>query len=196
MDEIPKRHRRGRSALIRGQSTVEFALASVAIVLMLGGLVDLGRAFAFSITIEDAVREGARHGAWFNQSNRTNPYLYDAAIKSTVDSVLTHQGMPASTLINPSTTCPSTTDGNADFNPPYVDSAYPTQPGASYLYICYENSAGTDLQVAPANATPWRLQDLNVIVLYSYQPLTGLLPLPNGVIRESSNWHEAIQGHA
>ena len=193
---MPERFRRGRFAHSRGQSTVEFALASVAIVLMLGGLIDLGRAFSFSIMIEDAVREGARHGAWFDQANRTNPYLYDAAIKSTVDSVLTHQGMGATVLMNPSATCPSTTDGNADFNPPYVNSAYPTLTGTAYLYICYENSAGTDLQSAPANAAPWRLQDLNVIVLYSYQPLTALLPLPNGMIHESSNWHEAIQGHA
>ena len=49
----------------RGQSMVEFALSSVVLLLLVGGLVDIGRAVSVQEVLSSAAREGARHGAWF-----------------------------------------------------------------------------------------------------------------------------------
>ena len=43
---------------------VEFALSSVVLLLLVGGLVDIGRALYVSETISSAAREGARHAVW------------------------------------------------------------------------------------------------------------------------------------
>lgn len=45
-----------------GQSLVEFAMILPLMVLVIAGIVDLGRAFYASITISNAAREGARYG--------------------------------------------------------------------------------------------------------------------------------------
>jgi hypothetical protein len=45
-----------------GQSMVEFALVLPLMVLIVAGIIDLGRAFFASITITNAAREGARYG--------------------------------------------------------------------------------------------------------------------------------------
>ena len=50
----------------RGQSLVEFALSSVVLLLLVGGLVDIGRAIYITEGLSSAAREGARHGAWFD----------------------------------------------------------------------------------------------------------------------------------
>src|SRR3989442_7382772 len=103
-----------------GQSLVELSISLVVLLLLAGGLLDISRAYFHSITLHDAAREGARHGAWFDQVNHANPYLYDSEIKAAVDQTLTAAGLPASTLST--TTCPTTQDGNSLDNPPYVSS--------------------------------------------------------------------------
>src|ERR1700738_3051941 len=110
----------------RGQSLVEFALSSVVLLLLVGGLVDIGRAVYVSEALSNAAREGARHGAGVAPPRKSNSYLYDAEIKAAVDAQLATISLPASVLKNPGTTCPATSDGNSSFNPPYTDSAYPT----------------------------------------------------------------------
>src|SRR6266581_1992098 len=122
----------------RGQSTVDFALSSVLLLLIVLGLVDLGRAFYFAVGMQSATREGARQATWFDVAAGTNPYLNDTAIKGAVDAILTKAGLPASQLQNPATTRPSPSDGNAQFNPPYVAAAYATTDlNQPLLYICY-----------------------------------------------------------
>src|SRR5450759_5994863 len=113
----------------RGQSMVEFALSSVLLLLLVGGLVDVGRAIYISEALSNAAREGARHGAWFDAPHQSHPWLDDAAIKTAVDTELATISIPWSVLKNPTgTTCPSPSDGNAFHNPPYANSAYPTTP--------------------------------------------------------------------
>src|SRR5215469_558089 len=124
----------------RAQSTVEFGISAVVLVFILFGLIDLGRVFYFSVGMMGAVREGARQAAWFDATSGTNPYLYDTAIKSSVDRILEHSGLPDSQLMNPGATCPNPTDGNTLFNPPYDDSSYPTATNQPQLYICYNNT--------------------------------------------------------
>jgi Flp pilus assembly protein TadG len=151
-----------------GQSTVEFGISAVVLLLLLLGLIDFGRVFYFVVGMQGAVREGARQATWFDSNSSTNPYLYDGAIKAAVDGVLTNSGLPASQLQNSTTTCPSVTDGNANHNPPYAASAYPSgslnQP---LLYICYENSPGVDITTAPTD-NGYKGQDVNVILVMSY----------------------------
>ncbi len=175
----------------RGQSLVEFAVSSVVLLLLVGGLVDIGRSIYIQETLSNAVREGARHGAWFDAGNLSNPYLYDAAIKAAVDTELAAISLPASVLKNPSTTCPSSSDGNAYHNPPYTSTYYPTTSNQPWLYICYNNSPGLDYT---SPATNLGQLDLNVIVLYTYSPLTPLVKTQLGIFDVAANQHITVQG--
>lgn len=173
---------------------VEFALSSVVLLLLVGGLVDIGRSVYISEALSNAVREGARHGAWFNAPTQSHPYLDDAAIKAAVDSELAAIGIPASVLKNPTTTCPASTDNPPDtfHNPPYASTAYPTTVGQAWLYICYNNKAGLDFTSPAANPVP--PFDLNVIVLYEYGPLTPIISSQFGLFRLAANEHMTVQG--
>ncbi len=168
---------------------VEFALSSVVLMLIIGGLIDIGRAVSVSEVLSSAAREGARHGAWFDAPNLAHTYLTDDRIKGVVDATLQANSLPASTLKNPGTTCPTPTDGNAYHNPPYADSAYPTTAGQVWLYICYDNTPGMDPPIGPQSQ-----QDLNVIVLYSYGPLTPLISAQFGTFHLAANEHITVQG--
>ena len=173
-----------RSSSQSGQSLVEFALSSVVLLLLVGGVVDIGRAIYASEALANAAREGARHGAWYDAPRRNSPYLSDVQIKAAVDQELTAESMPASVLKAGS--CPSVADGNVYHNPPYVSSAYPSSANQPWLYICYNNVAGPP--VAGGG------QDLNVIVLFTYAPLTPLLGGQFGTFRMANNQHITVQG--
>ena len=175
----------------RGQSMVEFALSSVVLLLLVRGLVDIGRAIFISEALANSAREGARHGVWFDAATQSNPYLYDSQIKTAVDAELATISIPASVLKNPGATCPAPADGNAFHNPPYVSSAYPAAPNQPWLYICYNNTPGLDF-ISPA--TNQSQLDVNVIVLYAYGPLTPLVTAQFGLFRVASNVHMTVQG--
>jgi Flp pilus assembly protein TadG len=170
---------------------VEFALSSVVLLLLVGGLVDIGKSIYITQTLSSAAREGARHGAWYDAPHLSHPYLYDAAIKASVDAELATISLPASVLKNPGTTCPDVTDGNAFHNPPYVSSAYPSTKNLAWLYICYDNTNGIDFT---SPATGQSLQDLNVVILFSYGPLTPLVAGQYGSFHLASNTHMTIGG--
>jgi Flp pilus assembly protein TadG len=167
-----------------GQSLVEFALSSVVLLLLVGGVVDIGRAIYLTEALANAAREGARHGAWFDAPRRNTPYLNDAQIQAAVDQELRAESMPVSVL--KSGICPTVADGNAYHNPPYATSAYPSSANQPWLYICYNNLPGPP--VAGGG------QDLNVIVLYTYAPLTPLLGGQFGTFRIANNQHLTVQG--
>lgn len=175
----------------RGQSLVEFAASSVVLLLLVGGLVDIGRSIYISEDLSNAVREGARHAVWYDAPSLSHPYLYDAAIKATVDSELGAISLPASVLKNPGTTCPNPTDGNSLHNPPYGSSAYPSTTNQPWLYICYNNLPGLDYT---SPATNMGQLDVNVILLYSYGPLTPAMKSQFGVFQLAVNQHMTVQG--
>ena len=85
---------------------VEFALSSVVLLLLVGGLVDIGRSVFISEALSNAAREGARHGAWFNAPTESHPYLDDAQIKATVDPSWPRSRFRQRFSRTPSTTCP------------------------------------------------------------------------------------------
>lgn len=175
----------------RGQSLVEFAVSSVVLLLLVGGLVDIGRSVYVSQALSSAAREGARHGAWYDAPTLSHPYLDDTEIKSTVDSELAAIGLPASVLKNPGTTCPNPTDGNAFHNPPFASTAYPTAANQVWLYVCYDNTNGLDFTSPAANQGQL---DLNVIVLYTYGPITPLVKSQFGIFQVAANQHITVQG--
>lgn len=175
----------------RGQSLVEFAVSSVVLMLLVGGLVDIGRSIYVSEALSNAVREGARHGAWFDAGRLAHPYLDDGEIQSTVDAELAAISLPASVLKNPGTTCPNPTDGNVFHNPPYPSSAYPPTANTTWLYICYNNTPGLDFT---SPATNQGQLDLNVIVLYTYGPLTPIVKTQFGFFQVAANQHMTVQG--
>lgn len=185
---------RGRWA--KGQSTIEFAASSLVLILILAGLVDLGRVFYFDVGLTGATREGARQAAWFDPATGTNPFLDDSAIKSAVDGILTRSGLPASTLENGSTTCPDTADTNGLHNPPYADTAYVTStPNQPLLFICYSNTPGLDLTSAPADNS-YKGTDVNVILVMQFGSVTGLMQSQFGsLIRIVSNTHMTVGGY-
>jgi Flp pilus assembly protein TadG len=174
-----------------GQSMIEFALSSVVLLLLVGGLVDIGRAIFVNETLSNAAREGARHAAWFDPAKLTHTYLYDAAIKAVVDQDLAGISLPPSILKNPGTTCPATADANTQHNAPYASAAYPAVQNQPWLYICYNNTGGTDFTSPPAG---YSQKDVNVIVLYSYGPLTPLLVGQFGTFHIAANQHMTVQG--
>ena len=175
----------------RGQSLVEFAASSVVLLLLIGGLVDIGRSIYVSEALSNAVREGARHGVWYDAPTLSHPYLDDAAIKAAVDAELAAISLPASVLKNPGTTCPNPTDGNTLHNPPYASAAYPGTTNQPWLYICYANAPGVDYTSPPSN--PGQV-DLNVILLYDYGPLTPIVKSQFGVFQVAVNQHMTVQG--
>ena len=175
----------------RAQSLVEFAVSSVVLLLLVGGLVDIGRSVYVSEALSNAAREGARHGAWYDAPTLSHPYLDDTAIKAAVDADLAAISLPASVLKNPGTTCPTPTDGNSNHNPPYATSAYPAVTGQPWLYICYANTPGLDYT---SPATTMGQLDLNVIVLYTYGPLTPIVKSQFGFFQLAVNNHMTVQG--
>src|SRR5438552_14013015 len=72
----------------RGQSLVEFAISSTVLLLLAMGLIDLSRVFYYSVSLQVAVREGARHGAWFNTAARENNFLDDSDVLTAVREAL------------------------------------------------------------------------------------------------------------
>jgi hypothetical protein len=175
----------------RGQSSVEFGLAAVVLLLLALGLTDLGRVFYFDVGLASAAREGARQASWFGPGAGDNPQLYDGAIKAAVDNILTNSGLPQSSLQNSGgTTCPTTSDGNSDYNPPYTDDAYSgagvNQP---LLYICYDGTPGLDVTLHQSGNS-FKGEDVNVIVLMNFGFATGFM---QGVL--GSSVHLAANAH-
>jgi Flp pilus assembly protein TadG len=176
-----------------GQSLVEFALASVVLVLLFGGLVDLTRAIHYADVLQGAAREGARSGAAYNAGPAGNPGLDDHDIKVVVDAQLQAGGLPASVLKNPSIRCPNVADGNGSYNPPYANSAFPATANQPWLYICYDNDPAQDYPTLPPNNKMGH--DLNVILVMAYGPLTSVIPTSlGGNLGLATGLHMRIQG--
>jgi hypothetical protein len=176
----------------RGQSMVEVAISSIVILLLMTGLLDLSRVFYYSVNLHAAAREGARHGVWFNTASRQNGYLDNVDIKDAVDKTLQGAGLGPSIL---SPGCP----GSAPFNTPYPSGSYGS-PGQVLLYICYDSlgsPVGEESFSGPPNSDDltWTGKDLDVVVLYEYQFVTGFLSFLGNGLQVPANEHMYIQGH-
>jgi Flp pilus assembly protein TadG len=175
-----------------GQSLAEFAISSVVLVLLFGGLVDLTRAIHYADVLQSAAREGARAGAAFDTGSASNAALDDADVKAVVDAQLKAGGLAISVLKNPGPDCPVVSDGNAYHNPPYVNAAFPGVANQPWLYICYDYSASDYSSIPP---TGYAGHDLQVALTMAYGPLTAAVPTPlGGNFGLAASWHVRIQG--
>jgi len=209
----------------RGQSSVEFAASAIVLFLLLFGLIDLGRVFYFDVGLSGATREAARLASWFvlpaagSGLPGLNPSLYDddgwtqdpcpyepggnptgdpnpnQGIKQSVDCNLNKYHLPSSVLQNPATTCPTTTDGNGSFNPPYVDSTDSATVNQPLLFICYANTPGLDLTAAPGDNS-YSGVDVNVILVMTYGFAGGFMPnVVGSSIHIVANTHMVVGGY-
>jgi hypothetical protein len=156
---------------------VELALTSAFLMILLSGLLDLSRAFHYTLGLQGAVRAGARHGSFYQSTIGQQPYLDNTDIKLAVDQVLAGDGLNPSNLVA-NNTCLSPTDSNSWVNPPYASSAYPTSINRPTLYICYDsqgvNKSGTRVSPPAANVATFTGSDLVVILLDEYGLIGGL----------------------
>src|SRR5216683_7897475 len=187
---------RGRKQ--RGQSLVEFAISSTVLLLLAMGLIDLSRAFYFSVAMQGAAREGARHAAWFDTARRANLFLVDSEIQSTVQQALSGAGFtPAQVTFIGTNGCLVPTDGNGSGDKPYPQSFYPTIPQTVYVYACYTTPTGTTYGslTSPPQDNSWRLGDINVMVLMDFQLITTFIQgIFGNTIDVAYNAHFTIQG--
>lgn len=185
-----------RGSRQRGQSLVEFAISSIVLLLLAMGLLDLSRAFYYAVNLEGAAREGARHAAWFNTSQRLNTYLDDAEVASAVNSALSGAGLVGT--LKPQGNCLTPTDSNTVDNKPYPASAYPATPQAVFIYVCYTSPGGatqTGTMNSPPTDNSWRLGDVNVILLMRFQLITPFIQNLFGTgLDLAYNEHFTIQG--
>jgi len=199
---LVRRGRAGSHDRQRGQSLVEFAVSSIVLLLLLMGLLDLSRAFYYSVNIQGAAREGARHGAWFDTTTRTNKYLDDADIMQAVDQAMAGAGFDGVNLPLPQQVltagCLAPTDGNAFNNKPYSVAAYPASTQQVNAYICYTYPGAafqTGSRGLPPGDNSWRLGDINVSLLMNFALITPLIQglFGNG-LDLAYNEHFTIQG--
>jgi Flp pilus assembly protein TadG len=186
----------------RGQALVELAITTVMLMILLAGILDLSRAFHYTIGLTGAVRAGARHATFFNSPTNQQPYLDNADIKLAVDQVLAGDGLSASTL-KASANCLTPTDGNTWANPPYANAAYPTAVNSPWLYVCYDtqgSKTGTNTSPPAVGDLSWTGKDVAVILLSRYGLIGGLSTeyLKQGAaltsIQLTSYQHFAVQG--
>jgi Flp pilus assembly protein TadG len=175
---------------------VEFAISSIVLLLLMMGLLDLSRAFYFSVNLQGAAREGARHGAWYNTASRANIYLDDADIMSAVNAGLNGSGLTANFVASGG--CLAPTDGNIYNNKPYSKAAYPAATQQVNAYICYTYPGGNPQNGSRATAptdNSWRLGDINVSLLMNFALITPLIQNIFGTgIPLTYNEHFTIQG--
>ena len=144
--------------------------------ILLGGLLDISRAFHYTIGLEGAARAGSRHGAFFQSTIGQTPYLDNADIQTAVNQVLAGDGLNPSTLVSASS-CLAPTDGNAFYDPPYSSSAYPTTTNTPTLYICYDTQGthkGTLTSPPAPGSSTYTGTDLLVVILDRYGLIGGL----------------------
>lgn len=175
---------------VRGQATTEFAISSIVLLLLVAGIVDLGRAYFYNVSMHGAAREGARHAAWFNPGTDANPYLDEADVLCAVNQNLSGSGYSA-TFPNGATaqcnngnataypagtqtSCPSSS--NAYNNPPIGSTYYPGNANQPVLYVCFKSNGGAygDTLNAPPGNNSYAQGDVLVILVMSLGVVTPL----------------------
>ena len=177
---------------------MEFAISSLVLLLLAMGLIDLSRAFYYSVSLQGAAREGARHGAWFNTAARTNNFLDDNDVLTAVKQGLYGAGFQDSQIhLMQSGGCLAASDSNIDNNKPYPQAAYPAAFQNVNVYICYTDPNGnqTGSRLAPPGDNSWKLGDINVALLMNFQLITPLIQGLFGTgLDLAYNEHFTIQG--
>ena len=157
---------------LRGQALVEFAIALPILILIVAGVLELGRGYSLTLAINDAARDGARYAA--GKTSTTNgPGL--AAMCNLITADLA--------AVTSNVSCP-TQVGHA---PPFVngtDYAAPIDGQAVVAVYC-----GTSANCAGGVATPYN-SEIDVYIYYGFNDLNllgGLVTL-SGSSKTTTSW--------
>ncbi|GAC1658316.1 MAG: hypothetical protein NVS9B1_17950 [Candidatus Dormibacteraceae bacterium] len=197
----PEQVVRGEKRRESGQSLVEFSISAIFLLLLLTGLIDLGRVFFFDVSMHGAAREGARHAAWFDPGTNSNPFLDDKDVLIAVNQTLSGSGFVGQ-FPNGSTTdtsCPTPSDGNPYANPPFAAGYYPpiSKADIPYVYVCYKKAGGgyTGDRTSPPGDNSYVLGDVQVILVMSYGLVTGFAQAAFGNgFQVAAYTHITVQG--
>lgn len=195
----------------RGQAATEFAISSIMLLLLVSGIVDLGRAYFYNVSMHGAAREGARHAAWFDPGTDSNPYLDDVDVLCAVNQNLAGSGYKATFPDGSNPPCPvpggvNSYPGNHSScpssshpynNPPISSGYYPAAVNTPTLYVCYASPAGGyagDFPSPPGN-NAYSQGDVLTILVMSLGVVTPLAQnLFSSGIGMVSYAHIAVQG--
>ena len=195
----------------RGQAATEFAISSIMLLLLVSGIVDLGRAYFYNVSMHGAAREGARHAAWFDPGTDANPFLDDVDVLCAVNQNLAGSGYTATFPDGSHPACPvaggannypgsrsSCPNSNNSYNnPPIAPGYYPGNLNTPYLYVCYKTAAGGYVGglSSPPGDNRYSQGDVLTILVMSMGVVTPLAQsLFSGGIGMVSYSHIAVQG--
>ncbi len=158
----------------RGQALVEFAIALPILILLVAGVLELGRGYAVAVATSDAARDGARYAAG-KAASSNGPGL--AAMCSLITADL------AAVTLNVS--CPATARPGPLPFVKGVDYAVPTGGQAVIAVYC----GGTLTCVGASNSLLYHYE-IDVFVYYGFNDLNlfgGLITIP-GSSRTTTSW--------
>ena len=140
-----------------GQAMVEFAITLPILILLVAGVLELGRGYVFAIATSDAARDGARYAAGKTASTN-GPGL--AAICSLVTADLK--------AITSTVSCPATAVGHL---PPFNAPADYTIPPAGSAVLAVYCGASVDCKGSVTSVTN---SEVDVYVYYGFSDLNLL----------------------
>jgi Flp pilus assembly protein TadG len=158
----------------RGQALVEFAIALPILILLVAGVLELGRGYAVGVATSDAARDGARYAAG-KAANTNGPGL--AAICSLITADLA--------AITKTVVCPARAINHL---PPFNSPAdYAKPPGGQATFAVY---CGGTLTCTGASNSLLYHYEVDVYVYYGFNDLNlfgGLITIP-GSSRTMTSW--------
>lgn len=165
MDKAKRSH-------LQGQALVEFTIALPILILLVAGVLELGRGYAFAVASSDAARDGARYVA--GKTATTNgPGLANMCSLVTADLA----------AVTSNITCPRQI-GHA---PPFVKGVdYPAPVAGQAIVTVY---CGASVNCTGSTSQPYR-SEVDVIVYYGFNDLNllGGLVTISGASRSTTSW--------
>jgi Flp pilus assembly protein TadG len=156
----------------RGQALVEFAIALPVLILLVAGVLELGRGYAFAIAASNGARDGARYVA--GKTSTTNgPGL--AAMCNLVTADLAG--------VTSSVSCPT----QVNHPPPFVKGTDFTAPAAGQAVVVVY--CGTSANCTGSAVTQY-LSEVDVYVYYGFNDLNllGGLVTISGSSKTTTSW--------
>src|SRR2546427_4689657 len=155
-----------------GQALVEFAIALPILILLVAGVLELGRGYSYAVAVSDAARDGARYVAGKTASTN-GPGI--AAMCNLITADLA--------AVTASVSC-ATQVGHA---PPFVVGTDYTAPSAGQAVVAVYCGSGTNCS---GSATTLYQAEVHVYVYYGFNDLNllgGLVPL-SGSSKTTTSW--------
>ncbi len=140
----------------RGQALVEFAVTVPILVLLVAGVLELGRGYTFAVATSNAARDGARYVAG-KTSNTNGPGLTNMCSLVTADLA----------AITSTVTCPT----QVNHAPPFVAGTDYTAPGAGRAVVAVY--CGTSINCT-GSVTALSQSEVDVYVYYGFSDLNLL----------------------